>query len=1103
MAKNNDTTTRFNADISELKAAFQEASRQIKLANSEFKAASSGMEDWNKSADGVTAKLSQLDKVLDAQKKQLKSLNDQYELTVKEYGENSAAAENLKIKINTQQAAINATQQQINSYNQQLQNMQSQAQKSESAAEKLRDEIKNQEKNLSDLKDKYSSVVLEQGKESNEAKALANQIDSLSNSLNDNRNKLKDAENAANEFDNSLNNSAKATEESKSAFEKLHDEIKNQEQDLSKLKSEYASVVLEQGKESNEAKALANQIETLSDNLNDNRNRLENAETAADELGGTLEKTDETVRDASDGFTVMKGVLADLISAGIQAAIQGFKDLAKYAKESYDEYHSGMNNIIIATGATGEAVQGLAESYKNTAKSVKGDMSEIGSTLGEVNTRFGYTGEQLEKTTEDFMKFADITGTDAVSAVQLVSRAMGDAGIESDKYGEVLDELAIAAQASGISVDKLTENLTKYGAPMRALGFDTKESISIFSAWEKAGVNTEIAFSGMKKAISNWSAAGKDSKEEFKKTLDEIAKAPDIASATTKAIEVFGAKAGPDLADAIQNGRFEFSEFLDILKNSDGTVENTYNATQDAFDNIALAAQGLKIEIGEQFSNLLSEYEPEIKQAVETVKGFILNGISFLTTEIIPKIKDFKDKISQFLSEHEPEIKQFTNTVKGYISTAIDFIKTEIIPRIEDFVSWCIEHLPLIEAGIAGIAAAFVAFKAVTFIQSAITAFQTLATVIQAVGVKQAILNAIMAANPIGLLIAAIAGLTAAFFVLFDDWEDFQQAFQDGMDIIVGFFKDSWNNLKLALISVIAYFISLWDGFKDSVVAGWQMIGDFFVNLWNNLKLTLIAVIAYFISLWDGFKDSVVAGWQMIGDFFVNSWEGIKAIFALAADWFNETIIIPVSTFFSNMWGNLVTGATLAWEGIKTVFSVITEWFGNKFTEAWTAVKNVFSVGGQIFDGIKEGITSAFKTVVNAIIRGINKVVSIPFNAINRVLDRLRNLSIMDIQPFGWLSDISVPKIPELREGGVLKKGQVGFLEGDGDEAVVPLEKNTRWIDEVADRISRNMGVTNQYNSSVEDKSVTNNFYQTNNSPKALSRLEIYRQSKNLLKTLS
>ena len=230
----------------------------------------------------------------------------------------------------------------------------------------------------------------------------------------------------------------------------------------------------------------------------------------------------------------------------------------------------------------------------------------------------------------------------------------------------------------------------------------------------------------------------------------------------------------------------------------------------------------------------------------------------------------------------------------------------------------------------------------------------------------------------------------------------------------------------------------------------------------------------------------------------------LQSIWETVSDWFNENIIMPVSDFFTGMWESLVTGATLAWEGIKTVFSVIVEWFGTKFTEAWTAVKAVFSTGGQIFDGIKEGITSAFKTVVNAIIRGINKVIAIPFNAINNTLDRIRNINIAGAEPFsGLISRFDVPKIPELREGGVLKKGQVGFLEGDGDEAVVPLEKNTRWIDEVADRISRNMGVTNQYNSSVEDKSVTNNFYQTNNSPKALSRLEIYRQSKNLLKTLS
>ena len=93
----------------------------------------------------------------------------------------------------------------------------------------------------------------------------------------------------------------------------------------------------------------------------------------------------------------------------------------------------------------------------------------------------------------------------------------------------------------------------------------------------------------MKNAISKWSAEGKDAKVEFGKVLDEIANCPDIASATTKAIEVFGKKAGPDLADAIQGGRFEYSDFLNLLENSNGTVETTYNNITDANDDAKIA----------------------------------------------------------------------------------------------------------------------------------------------------------------------------------------------------------------------------------------------------------------------------------------------------------------------------------------------------------------------------------------------------------------------------------------------------------------------------------------------------------------------------------
>ena len=87
--KNNDITTRYKVDISELKSQFTEARRQIQLANSEFKAATSGMDDWTKSADGLSAKLKQLKDVLAAQKSQLATLEQQYALVVKEQGEGS------------------------------------------------------------------------------------------------------------------------------------------------------------------------------------------------------------------------------------------------------------------------------------------------------------------------------------------------------------------------------------------------------------------------------------------------------------------------------------------------------------------------------------------------------------------------------------------------------------------------------------------------------------------------------------------------------------------------------------------------------------------------------------------------------------------------------------------------------------------------------------------------------------------------------------------------------------------------------------------------------------------------------------------------------
>jgi hypothetical protein len=161
------------------------------------------------------------------------------------------------------------------------------------------------------------------------------------------------------------------------------------------------------------------------------------------------------------------------------------------------------------------------------------------------------------------------------------------------------------------------------------------------------------------------------------------------------------------------------------------------------------------------------------------------------------------------------------------------------------------------------------------------------------------------------------------------------------------------------------------------------------------------------------------------------------------------------------MWDGMKKGASQAWEGIKSVFSPVINWFKDKFSQAWNGVKNIFSTGGKIFDGIKDGIANVFKTVVNGIIGGINKVIAFPFNTINGFLNKIRNAEFLGIAPFKnkWKQNpLSVPQIPLLARGGIVDAPTVAMVGEAGKEAVMPLERNTGWIDQLANKIGEKIG---------------------------------------------
>ncbi|MFR2723292.1 MAG: phage tail tape measure protein [Thomasclavelia ramosa] len=385
--------------------------------------------------------------------------------------------------------------------------------------------------------------------------------------------------------------------------------------------------------------------------LNNAQATLNNYKKGLDEVNGKLKSGSAQIEEYAkkiENFGSKTKEVGGSLSKNITAPIAAAGTAAYAAWMSVDEAY---DNIAVGTGATGDALSKLQESFDNVFAKAPFDAMDISNSLADLNTRFGFTGKVLEDASEKFLRFASVNKTDVSNAVALVSRAMGDAGIPAEEYTSVLDALTTASQASGISIDALTGNITKYGAPMRALGYTTEESIAIFASWEKAGVNTEIAFSGMKKAISNFSAEGKDAKVEFKKTLEEIAKCPDIASATTKAIEVFGTKAGPDLADAIKGGRFEFEEMLKLVESSSGQLDASFEATMDPADKAKVALNNLTLagaalgdviqsalgpvfeslaDILKDFTEWFKNLNPEIRQTIVFVGGIIAELDRFL-----------------------------------------------------------------------------------------------------------------------------------------------------------------------------------------------------------------------------------------------------------------------------------------------------------------------------------------------------------------------------------------------------------------------------------------------------------------------------------------
>ena len=539
------------------------------------------------------------------------------------------------------------------------------------------------------------------------------------------------------------------------------------------------------------------------------------------------------------------------------------------------------------------------------------------------------------------------------------------------EYRKTLATLDTAAKDAGVNTDKMRD---KFADLMGV--FNDQDSVT-------EGLNNLMAAGFDEKNIDAITAQLEGAALKFKDTLkfEGVSDGLQETLATGKAIGPF--------AELLERSGVNLEKFDEGLGKAKTSAEKQNYVLQQ------LSKLGLA-DVSKNFREQNADMIAAEKANVEWQNTVASAGekIEPITTKIREGFTQILNKVMELVGNTD------LDSLGGKIDTAFSSFTNDILPKIVDGLKWIIDNKDTLIAGIAGVGAAMLTMNVANMIMGVVKAFKAFKAAQEGATIAQWLLNIAMNANPIGIIVAAIAGLVTAFVILWNK-------------------SDAFRN----------FFIGMWEGIKKAVGA----VVDWIKENWKTMLLFLVNPVAgVFKYLYDNF-------------------EGFRN--------FVDGVVKSVKKFFSDMWSGVKKGASDAWNGIKSVFSKVGSFFSDTFSKAWKKVKDIFSTGGKIFDGIKDGIVSAFKNIVNAIIRGINKVISVPFNALNGVLDKIRNVSIAGVEPFkNLIGEISVPKIPELFKGGVLKKGQVGFLEGKGAEAVVPLEKNLGWIKKIASALAKNLG---------------------------------------------
>lgn len=788
--------------------------------------------------------------------------------------------------------------------------------------------------------------------------------------------------------------------------------------------------------------AAVNKTEKDIRDYNKTLNELESESKQADKASDQFRDSLEDVSDAANETKSKVSGLAKELGSGLKTGLLSLGAAAATAVAGFlasQEFVEDMGKLETAFTTSGHS----AETAKKSYEGMVGILGETDQSVEAVNHL-----AQLTKNQEELAQWTDIAaGVYATFGDSLPLEGLTEAANETAKVGQVTGPLADALNWAGVSEEKFNEQLAACNSEQERATLITQ---TLNGLYEKSGKKYQELNADL--------IASRQATSDFNTAMAEVGK---VLMPINTAIKQFGA-------------------------------------------------------------DLLNSLVPVLKEAGEGLKG-LANGI----------ITGFG-----WIIDNGPVI---ISTIAGI---AAGFMAFKIVGVITSLVGVFKSLFTTIQAGTGIMQALNIVMGAnpigliVTLIAGLVTAFITLWNTSEEfrnfwIGLWEAIKTAAQTAwtaitgffSNAWATIQGIWGAVSGFFT--GVWDGIKNVFANVGNWFGEKFTEANENAKLAWSTAKEWAtetwgkiqqgfakVGSWFGEKFTEAAknrdkAWENTKEWASNTWAKITEVFSGIGSWFGQKFQEANQNAQLAWATVGEWASATWWKIQQGFANVATWFGEKFT-EAAINRDKAWETTKEWASSTWAKITEVFSGVGSWFGQKFQEAWTNIQNVFSNFGSFFENLWNNIKNTFSTlgtalgdaIGGAVKSGINRVIDMIEKTVNQAINIINSaINMINSIPGVNVGNINRIRLPRLEKGGILKKGQIGLLEGSGAEAVVPLEKNKQWIRKVSDELkSQLLGVNGRLvANSYPAASTTNNFTQVINAPKSPSRIELYRQTKNLL----